>query len=144
MDQEPSNTDSQSSLLHERIKTALRSSLEEKWDEVLQHWSDAGADERKAVRVYASEFRNRVLRGLLEINTLDELERALAIQYLEVKCHWLMLNTRIQHQTACEGRPEERLIYRAACISLILQALEPLVSQQNLDGLSDLLIESFD
>ena len=82
-----------------------------------------------------------MLESLLEIDSLDELERGLAVQYIEVKCHWTMLNTQIQNQTAENGRPDDSLIYRATCVSLILQALEPLVSRKRVDGVTDFLVE---
>ncbi|MFB6272732.1 MAG: hypothetical protein ABEL51_07545 [Salinibacter sp.] len=52
-----------------------------------------------------------------------------------------MLNTKIQHQTATSGRPAEPLIYRATCVSLIVQALEPLLDREYVEGLADFLAE---
>jgi len=127
--------------LRGRIEAVLRDPLEEQWDEVLAQWSGAGPSERQAVRTYVAELRDRVLDSLLAIDTLDELRRCLAIGYVEMKCHWTMLNTRIQHQTAQNGRPDEPLIYRATCVSLIVQALEPLLSRDHVEGLADFLAE---
>jgi hypothetical protein len=127
--------------LHDRIEDALRGSLDEQWDEVLDQWIEAAPSERKAVRAYVSGLRNRMLRALLDIETEEELERGLATQYIEVKCHWTMLNTQIQHQTARDGEPDEDLIYRATCVSLIIQSLEPLLSQERVDNLTAFLAE---
>jgi hypothetical protein len=130
--------------LHDRIEEALRGSLDSQWDEVLEQWDRAAPSERKAVRAYVSGLRNRMLRSLLDIETEDELERGLATQYIEVKCHWTMLNTQIQHQTSRDGQPEEDLIYRATCVSLIIQNLEPLLSQERVDNLTAFLAEPLD
>ena len=127
--------------LQDRVETALRDPLEEQWDEVLGQWSGAAPADREAVRTHVTELRDRVLDGLLAIDTLDELKRGLAIGYVEMKCHWTMLNTRIQQQTAQSGRPEEPLIYRATCVSLIVQALEPLLSREYVEGVADFLAE---
>lgn len=127
--------------LRDRIETALRDPLEEQWDEVLGQWSGAGPSDREAVRSDVAELRDRILESLLTINSLEELKRGLAIGYAEMKCHWTMLNTRIQHQTAETGRPEEPLIYRATCVSLIVQALEPLLSREYVEGIADFLAE---
>lgn len=127
--------------LRDRIETALRDPLEEQWDEVLGQWSGATSSDREAVRTYVAELRDRVLESLMSIDSLEEVRRGLAIGYLEMKCHWTMLNTRIQHQTAQSGRPEEPLIYRATCVSLIVQALEPLLSREYVDGIADFLAE---
>jgi hypothetical protein len=135
------NTDEHVQDLHDRIEGALRGALDAQWDEVLDEWTDAAPSERKAVRAYVSGLRNRMLRALLDIETMDELERGLATQYIEVKCHWTMLNTQIQHQTARDGEAEEDLIYRATCVSLIIQNLEPLLSQERIDNLTAFLAE---
>lgn len=127
--------------LREQVEAALRHPLDEQWDEVLEQWSGAAPSERKAVRSYVSGLRNRLLDALLEIEALDEFKRGVAIQYVEVKCHWTMLNTQIQYQTAREGRPDEALIYRATCVSLILQALEPFLSREHVADLADFLVE---
>jgi hypothetical protein len=135
------DTDDPVQTLHDRIEDALRGALDEQWDEVLDEWDAAAPSERKAVRAYVSGLRNRMLRALLDIETEDELERGLATQYIEVKCHWTMLNTQIQHQTARNGEPEDDLIYRATCVSLIIQSLEPLLSQERVDNLTAFLAE---
>lgn len=127
--------------LRDRIETALRDPLEEQWDEVLGQWSGAAPSDREAVRSDVAELRDRILESLLTINSLEELKRGLAIGYAEMKCHWTMLNTRIQHQTAETGRPEEPLIYRATCVSLLVQALEPLLSREYVEGIADFLAE---
>lgn len=127
--------------LHDRIEEALRDGLDAQWEEVLDEWEGAAPSERKAVQAYVSGLRNRILRSLLDIDTSEELQRGLATQYIEMKCHWTMLNTQIQHQTAREGGAEEDLIYRATCVSLIIQGLEPLLSQERVDNLTAFLAE---
>lgn len=135
------NTDASVSELHDRIENALQGSLDTQWEEVLDQWTSAAPSERKAVHAYVSGLRNRILRSLLDIDTNDELRRALVTQYIEMKCHWTMLNTQIQHQTARHGEAEDDLMYRASCISLIIQRLEPLLSQEQVDTLTAFLAE---
>jgi hypothetical protein len=130
--------------IHDQIDAALRGELDEQWDTVLDEWPDAAQSQRKAVRAYVSGLRNRMYRSLMEIDSLEELSRGVAIQYVEVKAHWMMLNTQIQHQTDRDGRAADDLIYRATCVSLIVQALEPLLSQTRVDSLTNFLAEPFD
>jgi hypothetical protein len=130
--------------IHQRIETSLRDDLDGQWDQVLANWEEGAPSQKKAVRAYVSGLRNRALRSLLEIDTRDELERAVAIQYIELKCHWTMLNTRIQNQTAQTGQPDQNLLYRATCVSLIIQGLEPILSQNRVDRLTNFLSEPFD
>ena len=130
--------------LHDRIRDALRDTLDDQWDEVMNHWEEGESSQKRAVRAYVSGLRNRMLSGLLEIDAMDELNRAIAIQYIEMKCHWTMLNTRIQNQTSRDGQARGNLMYRATCVSLIIQALEPLLSQERVDNLTTFLAEPFD
>ena len=127
--------------LHDRIETALRDSLDEQWAEVLRQWDGASDRQREAVRTSVSDLRDRVLDSLLSIESPEEIERGLAVGYVEMKCHWTMLNTQIQHQTAHNGRPDEELIYRATCVSLIVQALEPLLTRERVENLAGFLAE---
>jgi hypothetical protein len=137
----PVDTDESVQALHDRIEKALRGTLDDQWAEVLDEWQGAAPSERKAVRAYVSGLRNRILRALLDIDTEEELQRGLATQYIEMKCHWTMLNTQIQHQTARDGGAADDLIYRATCVSLIIQGLEPLLSQERVDNLTAFLAE---
>lgn len=131
-------------VLHDEIDEILKDRLDEKWEQVLVEWDGGAPSQKKAVQAYVSGLRNRIVRSLKEIDTLDELERGIAIQYIEVKCHWTMLNTRIQNQTASQGMADEDLIYRATCVSLIIEGLEPLLSQDRVDRLTNMLAEPLD
>ncbi|PSQ97782.1 MAG: hypothetical protein BRD55_01185 [Bacteroidetes bacterium SW_9_63_38] len=137
----PVDTDEPVQVLHDEIEESLRGALDDQWAEVLDEWRGAAPSQRKAVKAYVSGLRNRILRALLDIDTEEELQRGLATQYIEMKCHWTMLNTQIQHQTARDGQADENLIYRATCVSLIIQNLEPLLSQERVDNLTAFLAE---
>ncbi len=126
--------------VHAVIRQLLLDGLDEAWDEVLDSWTQATPTERRAVRAYVSGLRNRVAKSLLDIRDMDELEYSIAIQYIELRCHWTMLNTRIQNQTA-DGRPDERLLYRATCVSQIVDALESLLPSDSIDRLSGFVAE---
>jgi hypothetical protein len=127
--------------MHDRIESALRGDLDGQWDEVLDQWTGAAPADRKAVRTYVSGVRNRMLRALLSIDTAEDLQRGIATQYIEVKCHWTMLNMQIQHQTAREEDVELSLLYRATCVSLIVQQLEPLLQAEHVERLSAFIAE---
>jgi hypothetical protein len=139
--EESPDADSKVEVLQGRIQTALQDALEEQWKEVLDQWRGAETSERETVWTYVANLRDRILNSLLAVDSLEALKRGLAVGYVEMKCHWTMLNTQIQHQTAQNGRPEESLIYRATCVSLIVQALEPLLSREYVAGLADFFAE---
>ncbi len=125
--------------VHERIYEALHDRLDERWEEVLVEWETASPKQQKMVETYVSGLRSRAWRTLSEIRSVDDLETGLAIQYVELKARWTMLNTQIQSQTTKGGTPDEELIYRATCVSLIIEALEPLLRQEQVEALTDRL-----
>jgi hypothetical protein len=129
--------DEQHSVIHE----ALEAPLDEQWDTVLGDWDGGSTAQRRAIRAYVSGFRNRIVQTLDDLEEVDEIRQALGVQYLEMKCHWTLLNTQIQSQTARDGAPDEALMYRATCVSLIIQAIEPLLSQDRIDTLTQMLAE---
>lgn len=115
---------------HPRVEAALHDALEEQWDEVLSQWDGAAASDRADVRAQVAAVRDEVFESLRLVESSDELQRGLAVAYLGVKCRWTLLNTRIQYQTAQNGQPQDALLYRATCVSLIVQALEPLLEPE--------------
>jgi len=126
--------------IHDHIRSALHDGMEDRWEDVLSG-SDIASSRRQAVKAYVNGLRNRVWNSLQDIHTVDELERGLVVQYLELKSRWTMLNVQIQHQTRREGTPDPELTYRATCVSLLVEALEPLLSQEQVDALAEVLAE---
>ena len=129
---------------HQHIKDALKDPLDEQWKSVLAQWDGGTTAQKRAVRAYASGLRNRIVQTMSDLDEVEEINQALAVQYLEMKCHWTLLNTQIQSQTARNGQPQETLMYRATCVSLIIQAIEPLLSKERIDTLTQMLAEPFD
>jgi hypothetical protein len=125
--------------VHERIHDALYESLDKRWGDVLMEWDAASPKQREMVKNHVSGLRNRAWRTLKEIRSVDGLEKALTLQYIELKARWTTLNMQIQGQTAKQGAPDEELVYRATCVSLIIEALEPLLREERVDTLTDRL-----
>ncbi|MFO8233421.1 MAG: hypothetical protein R6U20_12235 [Longimonas sp.] len=123
------------------IHDALEDPLDEQWKTVLSEWDGGTTAQRRAIRAYVSGVRNRIVQTLDDLEEVNEIRQALAVQYLEMKCHWTLLNTQIQSQTARDGVPDEALMYRATCVSLIIQAIEPLLSQERINTLTQMLAE---
>lgn len=136
----PASQKEKVAFIHDHIRSALHDGMEDRWEEVLSD-TDIPASRRQAVEAYVNGLRNRVWNSLRDIQTVDELERGLVIQYLELKSRWTMLNVQIQHQTRRSGAAEPELTYRATCVSLLVEALEPLLSQERVDTLAEVLAE---
>lgn len=126
--------------IHDHIRSALHEGMEDRWEEVLSG-GDIASSRQQAVTAYVNGLRNRVWNSLKDIQTVEALERGLVIQYLELKSRWTMLNVQIQHQTRRDGTPNPELTYRATCVSLLVEALEPLLSQERVDALAEVLAE---
>ncbi|WP_141491656.1 hypothetical protein [Longimonas halophila] len=126
---------------HQAIHEALEDPLDAQWDTVLDEWDRGSTAQRRAIRAYVSGVRNRIVQTLDDLEEVDDIRQALGVQYLEMKCHWTLLNTQIQSQTARNGAPDEALMYRATCVSLIIQAIEPLLSQERINTLTQMLAE---
>jgi hypothetical protein len=114
--------------------------MDDHWEAVLED-ADVASSRRQAVKAYVRGLRNRVWNSLQDIQSVDELERGLVVQYLELKSRWTMLNVQIQHQTRQSGAAAPELMYRATCVSLIVEALEPLLNQERVDALAEMLAE---
>ncbi len=139
---EKTGADEKVEYVHNRIREALYDGLDGRWDEVLTEWDEASSRQQEMIRRYVSGIRERAWSSLSEIRSIEELEQGLAIQYIELKARWTMLNTQIQSQTEKYDSPDDGLIYRATCVSLIVQALEPLLRQEQIDTLTDRLNRS--
>lgn len=140
MGQHTDNADAETSVggLHRRLGNRLRGPLEAQWDELLDHWA-TDPSEREAVRAGVVEVRNQVLGTLLDLDQPDELRRGMALQYVEVRCQWALALALIQSQEKRDGRVEERLVYRASCLSLLVQRFEPLVCWEEVDAVASSL-----
>lgn len=139
---EPTEVDSELEALRDRIEAALGDPLEEQWTAVLDEWSDGTPSERRAVRASVSRSRDRVLDRLRPLRSLEELERGLALGYVEMKCRWTRLHTQIQHRTIQDDQVAGSLLYRTACVSLIVQALDPLLIRESVEEVASVLVES--
>lgn len=128
--------------LHRRIEEALQFSLEDQWKEIAGEWAEAPLN-RTAVEEELVEMRDRVLSALLEIDTVPELRRALAAQYVELRARWGRLLVQMQAQMSQHQQVEERLIYRATCVHLCIQQLEPLLCWDHVDTFTEALSEPF-
>lgn len=132
---------SQGEAFRERVETALGEGLEEQWDAVLAQWSGAGPSDRKAVRSFVLDLRDRVLDSLQQSDAREDFNRGLALQYLAVKSRWVLLSTRLQEQAQRAQGADEALFYRTTCVGLLLQALDPHLDPDELDALADRLGE---
>ena len=73
--------------------------------------------------------------------TMEELERILALCYIDLKCQWSILNVQIQYAAAHRGEIREDLMYRATCVTQLLDRVEGLLSQSDVDAMTEMISE---
>ncbi|MEM8557974.1 MAG: hypothetical protein AAGG50_09130 [Bacteroidota bacterium] len=109
------------------------------WQETLAEWEDAVPSQVRATLAYARGLRNQVLQLAREVDDAADLERMLALHYIELKCQWTKLNALVQYRLGSKGEVREDLMYRASCVSQLLSTIEPLLDPQDVDGFTNVL-----
>jgi hypothetical protein len=129
---------------HHHIRDELIQTLNARCTELMGHWQDADQNQRVSVRSYIARVRNRTLASLMEMTSLDDVQYIAAVQHVELKCRWTVLNARIQAQTARNGQADPSLMYRATGISLVIEILESLLADDQIDSTTAFLADSVD
>lgn len=127
--------------LHHRLNRDLRASLEAQWEEVLGQWKGADPADREAILSEVTAQRDKMLERLLQLDTVKALQRGIALQYIAMKSHWATVHLQLEAQARRGHSVEEMLLYRATCVNLLLQRLEPLLSPASLDTLTATLCD---
>ena len=115
------------------LKYALRDELEQKWTVTLLNWHEAPNSTKQAILAFLKGLRNHLFHAIEEITDPIELSHAIALYQIEIRCHWSLLNLKLQHHVNTHGKVKQELLYRASCISLIIESLEPFVANSALD-----------
>lgn len=113
--------------------------LDESWNRTLAEWEDAAHSQLQATLAYVRGLRNQILNVTSEIDSMEELERILALGYIDLKCQWSILNVQIQYAVAHRGEIREDLMYRATCVTHLLEAVEGLLSQSDVDAMTEMI-----
>jgi hypothetical protein len=126
--------------MRRRLEAALHDpALERAWDECFASWGDADDDARDRVRRWVAALRDQLVAMASEVGDCAELEVSIAMRYIELKSHWMTANTWIQYAVQRRGRADGEMVYRAAVVSLLLGAIEPLLRSDDLDEISRFL-----
>ncbi|MAQ92163.1 hypothetical protein B1759_02350 [Rubrivirga sp. SAORIC476] len=124
------------------VKDALTAAaLEEGWAQTLAEWHDAAHSQILATLAYTRGLRNQILNVTAEMDSMEELERILALCYIDLKCQWSILNVQIQYAAAHRGEIREDLMYRATCVTQLLDRVEGLLSQSDVDAMTEMISE---
>lgn len=115
--------------------------LEAGWALTLSEWEDAAHSQIQATLAHSRGLRNQILNVTREMDSMEELERILALCYIDLKCQWSILNAQIQYAAAHRGEIREDLMYRATCVSQLLDRVEGMLSQTDVDAMTEMISE---
>lgn len=101
--------------------------LEAQWNEVVADWRDEAPGEAQAAIDWVRDLRDDLLDGVDTIDDPLELEEALAVQYIQYKSTWIMLNTKLQYQMMRHGAPDFGDFHRASLITSLIAKLEEIM-----------------
>ena len=118
--------------------------LDSHWNEALDSWEkDEIAKVRERVnsaREWVSSRKEQLLTSIKDITDEDDVNLALALWYIELKSHWLMLNTQMNYQLFQKGDIDLDVHYKGTMISHLMGAFEPLIREEDQMKISEFLM----
>jgi len=127
--------------LQDTIDQLKDGSLEQVSREALSSYQGANpADVEKLVK-WTQSLRDDLVTLIKEIDDEDEVAMTLAINYIELKSRWIAINTKINYQNFRTGSCDPVSALRAAAISQLLAKVESLLSQGDIDQITQFLAE---
>ena len=115
--------------------------LEQNWRDTLAEWPDATPAQTNEVLEWTMALRDQFLEAAREIDDEETLEMITAIRYIEMKSHWILLNTQINYSMVSKGEADMALMYRASLVTQLLEGLERLIDQEAVERIIDFLSE---
>lgn len=117
----------------------LSTDLESGWDATTRGWANTDNNGRKQSILYVREVRDQALSALRPINDPEQTSTALAVQYIEIKSRWIMLNTMINYELATTGAQDGETVLRASLLTSLLVEIEGMLSSDDLNSITAFL-----
>ena len=111
------------------------------WKETLMGWEGATRQQVADVITWVAAQRDQFLTAVRDINDPETLDMVVAVRYIELKSHWIMLNTQINYVSASGGEPSMSLMYRASLITGLLEMLERMIDEDDIERIISFLTE---
>jgi hypothetical protein len=113
--------------------------LERDITEALKSWPDADPRDVERTARWMLGLRDDLVSLVRTIDDPDEIVTTLAINYIELKTRWIAINTKVNYQTFRTGSCESVAAMRGTAISMLLGAVEALVSEADIEKITDFL-----
>jgi hypothetical protein len=117
------------------------SALEQELEGCLAAWTNATSAEVGETRSWIQSQCHDFIELAGEIDDSEELELSIAVRYIELKSHWMMLNTKIQYSLFHAGEAPEVIMFRASLVSHVVGALEQLLTPTDIERITRFLAQ---
>jgi len=98
----------------------------------------------KEIAGWVCQLAEDFLMLLKDIDDPEQIDATTAIHYIEIKSHWIALNTRMNYQLARQGQADPTIVLKGAAVSQFLATLEPLIKSADIDAITQFLSEPID
>ncbi len=131
------------SIVDDVRKALSKDSLDESWKEAIDSMID---EDNKAHELldWVKEYRDEFLNMTEDVQDPDEIRTSLILRYIEIKCHWMILNTQMQYQAVNTGGADPEIMVKGSLISNLLEELENFLDQEEIERLTKFLTEPID
>ncbi|MFB6354912.1 MAG: hypothetical protein ABEJ65_00140 [bacterium] len=117
--------------------------IEEEWDETINSMIE-DPEQKEKLFDWVNEYRNQFLEMTEDVQDEDEIRTTLVLRYIEIKCHWIMLNTHMQYQAVNTGDPDEEIMVKGSLISQLLERLEQFLDDDDVEQITGFLTKPMD
>jgi len=122
-------------------RALLAPELRRNWEDTLAEWTEAAPGQAEAILDRMVSVRDEFLQAARDIDDPETLDMVAAIRYIEMKSHWIMLNTQVNYITVFKGETDLGIAYQASLVSQLLEALEKLIDEQDVHRIIEFLSE---
>lgn len=125
----------------EELKSQLQDeALVEDWESDIDGMIDS-EDTRNELLDWITGLRDEFIEFVDIVDDEEEIYGALINRYIELKCHWTMLNTKMQYQAVNTGNPDQSLMVKGTLASKLLDKLENMLGGREVAELTDFLAD---
>ena len=107
----------------------------------LANWENADKAQIAEVTEWVCGIRDEFIALVHDVDDSEQIIASIAIHYIEIKSHWIALNTKMNYQMARNGAAETPIVLRGAAVSAFLATLEPLIQPGDVDAITSFLAE---
>ncbi|MEM0982454.1 MAG: hypothetical protein AAGI17_00735 [Planctomycetota bacterium] len=91
--------------------------------------------------MWLDEQRKHLIFVFEQVDSPEDRDMLLAINFIELKSRWIAFNTELNYQVFKKGAPDVATQQRAFGTSLLLATVEPLLSSGDVDQITQFLAE---